>query len=227
MTELLRENSNLIAVLTGWIAGCFIVYRQRDVLKLRGALPCALTAALFSALSVLSAMLFAGIEGLLGGQGFSLGAVSLYGCFFICPLMLRILAKAGRRAYADVMDVYALYAVPSLFLMRCNCLISGCCSGRQIPGTLMHWPTREAEMVFYAIVFALLLKREKGRVRGTQFPYLTALYGTFRFVCEWFRVSGSGTYLHLAHAWSLVAAFAGYSLYTELNRQKKHTVQRG
>jgi len=226
MMTLIRDNSKWIALFIGWAAGCIIVSRRKGLAGLRNEAQSAFLAMALSLLSVLSAMLFASFEGVLGGSpGF--GAISLYGCFFFCPVFLWIGAKAFKRDYGSVMDLYAVYAVPSMFLMRCNCLISGCCSGRQIPGTALHWPTREAELVFYAAVMAVLHKREaRGYSKGTQFPLLTALYGAFRFVNEWVRVSDSGTWLHMAHLWSVIAAFAGYSLYTELNKNKRISILR-
>lgn len=169
-------------------------------------------------------MLFAGIENLISGEGFRFSAISTYGVYFICPFFLLAFAKIGRREIRGLFDVFALYAMPSLFLIRCNCLMAGCCGGTEIPGTNLHWPTREAEMLFYIFMLFFLIRREKnGAVRGTAFPLLMICYGGFRFVEEWFRdLPGAGT-IHLAHLWSLIAIAAGCSIYFELKtHEEKH-----
>lgn len=218
--DLLRENSKNIALTLCWIWGTVVCFHGRRILKLRSFFPCVFISFAVTLISVFATMIFAYIEGLAGGIRVAFGATYLYGIYFISPLILWILSKVTLRNYAEVMDLYAVYAVPCLFLLRCNCLIAGCCMGRQISGSTLHWPTREIELVFYAIVFMLLIKRKDHCVEGTQFPLLMALYGPFRFVIEWFRVSDYETWLHPAHIWSVIAAFGGFALYTELNKTR-------
>lgn len=166
-------------------------------------------------------MLFAGIESLIAGEGFRFGAISTYGVYFICPVLLIFAAKICQKDIRSVFDVFALYAMPSLFLIRCNCLLSGCCGGTEIPGTGLHWPTREAEMLFYVFMLIFLIRREKnGALKGTAFPLLMIFYGGFRFIEEWFRAASGAGMIHLAHLWSLIAIAIGCSVYFELKAGK-------
>lgn len=220
MAEFLTSYGKYLAVLLGVLAGFPLVWRRRDSLGLKRPWQIVLICAAFSVFSVLSAILFAALESLLGGQSPSFGAISTYGVYLICPFLVLLLSKALKRNPRSVFDAYAFYALPSLFLLRCNCLWSGCCGGRFIPGSgSLHWPTREAEMIFYAAMLLLLLFRERrGVPPGTAFPVLMFSYGAFRFVEEWFR-EGSGTSLvHLAHLWSIIALVVGLGFYLELNK---------
>lgn len=225
MPEWFYDNSKYFAVVLGLLAG-FPLVRQRcsrlDLTDWPGG--AVLLCAAFSVFSVISAILFAILEQALRGETISIGAISTYGVYFICPVMILLLSRLlhwdGRR----MLDIYALYALPSLFLLRINCLICGCCGGRPIGNTGLYWFTREAEMVFYAVVMIVLLRREKrGVAPGTAFPLLMASYGVFRFVEEWFR-TGDG-WLHLAHGWSVIAVIIGLGLYFEW-KQKGAQVKR-
>lgn len=219
MPEQFLGYSKYFMVLLGWLAGAPLVWTRRGRLGLERPWQAALTGLGFSCASVASALLFASLEGLLRGNGFRFGAISTYGVYFIAPALLALLARGAGMDAGSLFDVFALYALPSLFLLRINCLISGCCGGRAIGNTGLHWPTRQAEMVFYAVMLLALLRREKaGAAKGTAFPLLTASYGVFRFVEEWFRAGDGPGLIHLAHGWSLAAAVLGFGLYFELCR---------
>lgn len=219
--EFLLDNSKYAAILLGFLLGLPLVWNRRQKLRFHSVGQAALLCLAFSVCSVLSALLFATLEGLISGDGFHFGAISTYGVYFICPPLLLLLGRVTGIDRKQEMDAFALYALPSLFFLRINCLISGCCGGRPIGATGLNWPTREAEMVFYAVMLLVLLRREKtGAPPGTAFPLLMAAYGTFRFVVEWFR-TGEGNYLlHLAHGWSVAAVIIGLGLYFERNGAK-------
>lgn len=219
MAEFLASNGKYLAVLLGIAAGFALVWRKREALKLKRPWQITLVCLIFSAFSVLSAILFAALESLIGGQAPSFGAISTYGIYLICPFLLFLSAKAAKRDLKTVFDTYALYAMPSLFLLRCNCLQSGCCGGRPILGSELRWPTREAEMIFYVAMLLLLLRRERrGAPPGTAFPLLMFSYGAFRFVEEWFREGSGASFVHLAHLWSVIALIVGLGLFLELSK---------
>lgn len=223
MLELIENHGLILCALLGVLSGIPLMWNRRERLMLKNPFQAVLSCITVCAICVASAMLFATMEGLISGEGLSFGAISTYGVYFFCPLFLILLAWVFKRDARYWLDVYALCAMPTLFLLRCNCLLTGCCGGRVIPGTDLHWPTREAEMVFYVVMLLVLLRREKrGAAPGTGFPLLMAAYGTFRFIEEWFR-AGDGMYLiHLAHAWSLAAIVIGFGFYYELkNRENK------
>lgn len=207
-----------VMLFLGVLVGIPFIWRQREQLGLKRPWQALLLCLGFSAGSMLSAMIFASLEELLSGNGFGFGAISTYGVYFFCSPAVYFAAKRVKRDGWRWMDMFAVYALPSLFLMRINCLLNGCCGGRAIGDTGLHWPTRQAEMIFYAIMFLILLRREKaGAQNGTAFPLLAAAYGAFRFIEEWFRDHSGGSLIHLAHIWSLMAVIIGLGLYFELN----------
>ena len=228
MWEILQRYVKYIAVAFGVIIGCLLMWKRREQLGIRTPLQTVVSCVTLCALSVLATKIFATMEFLISGKGFSFGATSTYGVYFVCPPVLLLLTKALKWNVKNWFDVYALCIAPTVFFLRINCLISGCCGGRPIGSTGLHWPTREAEMVFYTVMLLVLLRREKQDAPpGTAFPLLMAAYGAFRFIEEWFREADGTSLLHLAHGWSLVACVIGLGLYFELSKNGKRGKARG
>lgn len=151
------------------------------------------------------------------------GNMSLFGGVFLMPAAYFAGAKIFKRPPADVFDVFSICMIFTLLCARINCIISGCCAGRYIAGTHWRWPTREAEIVFYIVLLAVLIRQiRSGRSRGLIYPLYMSAYGAFRFIDECFRTSDSGHFFHLAHIWALISLFAGLSIYySEKEKQKK------
>lgn len=220
MPAYIIDNAKYIAVFLGFLVGAPLAVRRREKLGLHRSWQAVLICLMFSVFSVLSAIVFAGFESLLDGNGFVFDAISTYGIYFICPFLIILTAKAFKLDTGKLMDVYALYAPVSLFFLRINCLISDCCGGVQIGHTGLFWPTRQLEMVFYVLIFLWLLHREKkGAFVGTAFPLFMTSYGVFRFIVEWVRETEESTAFHLAHWWSLAAFIIGISIYSELSNK--------
>ena len=221
MLDMILDHSKYIALFLGLAAGFPLMWRRRERLGFQTWWQILFLCLFFTTASVLSALLFASFERLVTGGGLAFGAISTYGVYFFCPLFLFLAAKASRVGIRDGFDLYAIYALPSLFFLRINCLISGCCGGTHIPGTELHWPTRQAEMLFYAAMLLVFLRREKrGAAAGQNFPLLMAAYGCFRFVEEWVRETSGSSALHLAHLWSVLAAALGLSICIELQSRR-------
>ena len=94
-------------------------------------------------------------ESLLGGGIVFYGALigGIIGAF-----IGSVIAKDDLRDYMDII-------VPVIPLGhaigRIGCFFAGCCYGRQIPGTQLRWPTREAELVYYVIILSCFLYRSE------------------------------------------------------------------
>lgn len=219
--EVIGEYGKYIAILAGLISGLPLVWQRREKLAVKSAAGSLAVCIMFSAFSVLSALLFGCLESVISGNGMTFSAISTYGIYSICPLLILLVCRFTGKEAKAVFDVYALYALPSLFFLRINCMAAGCCGGRQIGLTELHWPTRQAEMIFYLIMFVILLKREHKTKAGTAFPLLTGAYGIFRFFCEWLREADTGSLVHLAHGWSCLAAVIGLGIYFELANEDK------
>lgn len=216
LTDFLRENAMYLFVAAGLLAGVPVVWFFRERIGVRSWGGVTALCVIYSVSSVISAMLFAQLENLISTGNISgLGAISTYGIYLIGPFILMAAGKILRLKTAGVMDVFALYAMPSLFLMRCHCLVAGCCFGLPMYDTGFKWPTRESEMVFYIVMFIVLwLMLRKNKIPGQLFPLLMISYGCFRFINQWFRDTGT-TGLHMSHIWSILCAIIGLSLLLE------------
>lgn len=207
----------------------FWMFMQRDRLQLRiGWI--LLLSPLHVVVGVLCVKVFAALE-TFSPAGFR--KMSLFGAIFLLPLFYLAGAKLTRRRTADVFDVFT---IPTVFTLACasvNCIVSGCCLGRIISGTRHRWPTREAELVFYAILIPLLILRGRRKdSEGTLWPVYMTAYGAFRFLIEFFRESETNTLFHLSHLWAIVCLLIGVSALLEMNRQRNqmshefHTIHR-
>lgn len=152
------------------------------------------------------------------------GNMSLFGAVFLLPLFYWIGAQLTKRDVKAVFDVFTIPMVFTLACARVNCLLSGCCLGRQIPGSSMRYPTREAELLYYALLLLwLVYQTGKHRTDGRLYPVYMASYGLFRFVTEFFRASASGTFLHLSHLWAALCFLTGLSILLESQRKTRRS----
>lgn len=208
-----------IFVLLGLLLGVPVVWKFREKAG-TGKGGAVLLCVLYSVCSVIAAMLFAHLESLISsGEGANGGAISTYGIYFFGSLMMFGIAKGMKWKTAGVMDLYALYAMPSFFMLRINCLRAGCCGGLPMFDTGLNWPTRETELIFYAVMFVIFLQLlRKDKRQGQLFPILMVSYGCFRFVNQWFRDDGTAGF-HMSHGWSILCAVIGVSLLLELRAQ--------
>ena len=192
------------------------VYLQRRRLSLR--LPWVLLlSVLHVAVGVACVKAFAILE---AGSLSAAGNMSLFGAVFFLPLFYWLGAKLGKRQPAAVFDVFVVPMVFTLACARVNCLFSGCCLGRQIPGTALRWPTRELELIFYAVLLTyFILRTRRGNTAGRLYPIYMTAYGLFRLVTEFFRQSESGSLLHLSHLWAALCFLTGLSVWLELRRR--------
>ena len=85
----------------------------------------------------------------------------------------------------------------------------------------MRFPTREAEIVFYLILLAVLCPRIwKERLQGRAYPVYMMCYGAFRFIIEFFREADSAGLFHRAHLWAMITLLLGASIYAEMKTTK-------
>ncbi len=219
MIGFLTDNLKYTAVFIGFLLGLPAVRASVRREKHHAVPSDALLCFIFSVFSVLSVLLFASLESLIGGKGFKFGAVSTYGVYFLAPLFLLLVYRKDR---SYVFDCFAVYVPVSLILQRIRCIVSGCCYGKIINAEGFRWPVREAEIVFYAVMLFLLIHlRRKGsrKTRGDLFPLLMTAYGAVRFFIEFLRGDNGSGLFHIAHLWSLLAAAIGLSIYIEIRNR--------
>jgi len=157
--------------------------------------------------------------------------MSLYGAVFFLPAVYFAFAKLTKRSVADVFDVFTVCTVITLLCARFNCILAGCCLGTVIPGFPdLRFPTREAEIVFYIVLYMILWKKVgKPKYSGLIYPIYMISYGVFRFVVEFFRESPHpivGAF-HISHIWSIVAIVAGCFAYYCISHQTKNPKKTG
>ena len=220
--------------IAGWISGhtltvllavgtvftCLWLLRFRR--PLRVSVPAAIALALvYTLYAVLAVSLFAIIERM--ADPASVGNMSLFGGVFLMPLAYYAAAKLSKCSVSQMFDICTVCQVFTLFCARFNCILAGCCRGMVIPGTDgLRWPTRELELVFYAVLLLVLARRVlAGKSRGLSYPIYMMAYGVFRFIVETFRESSSQSLFHIAHLWALVSLCVGASFYFQLHTKKK------
>lgn len=204
----------------GLLAVLPIIWIHRQKAEVHTKWEYALLCVLYSALNIVATILFAHVESLIAhGSLANRGAMSSYGFYFFGPLMMIVVSRLMKWNPRGVMDIYALCGIPTFVVLRFNCLRSGCCGGIFLDGIGVYFPTREAEIVFYIIMFFVLWRMlRKNAVPGQLFPLLMTCYGTFRFVNQWFRQTETAGW-NIAHTWSVLCVFIGLSLFFEIRAQ--------
>ena len=172
---------------------------------------------LHTAIGVICVKLFAFLESGIDGM-------SLYGAIFFLPVVYYIVSKLTKRNVSDVFDIFSICTAVTLLFSRFNCLMADCCQGLVIPGTdSVRFPTREAEILFYIVLYIVLRKKVcKRKYSGKIYPYYMVSYGVFRFIAEFFRVSEiTFGWFHISHLWSLLAIAIGATAIYFINRNNK------
>lgn len=180
-----------------------------------------LTAIFHTIYGVFTVKVFAVMEGF--GESGAIGNMSLFGGVFFMPLFYWAGAKLFGRSVSEVFDSLTICMVFTVMCARINCIFAGCCFGSPIPGMGgLRWPTRELEIVFYAVLLVLLGSRVlAGKSYGEIYPIYMISYGVFRFVIEGFRFHSGDSLIHLAHIWALLALGLGLSIYAEIQNKRK------
>jgi prolipoprotein diacylglyceryltransferase len=169
------------------------------------------------ALALVFAMLFARLEGE--------GNMSLYGGLFFLPITYIIGALVTKRKVRDVVDVFAVCTLITVFFARLNCLIAGCCLGKCIGETAMRWPHREVELILYAILLEVFIYRcRKKKNHGELYPVYMISYGTLRFITEFLRESTQTSTFHRAHYWSIICVVIGVAALIIINHKYRKEV---
>ncbi len=199
----------LLILLIGAVSMCVLIAWQMKWYSIRPWKSVAVTIALI-------------LSGLFGSEvwyfveNLHFGGRSFYGAVFLSPLVFYPIAKLLRIPYGETMDFVAPAGCLTLALVKIQCLRDGCCEGivLGVDENLLCilFPSQIVEMIaFLLISVTLFVMAHNPKNRKQIFLWFLVLYGSARFVLDFFR-SHTGIYalgLSAGSFWSLIAFLIG------------------
>jgi len=138
-----------------------------------------------------------------------------FGAVFFVPIVFIVFSKLIKIPYGDLLDLCAPAECIMLVLMKYQCLINGCCSGRMLyltpEGVAVMFPSQLVELInAVVLMLVLMVMALSQKWRGKIYPWYLIIYGCTRFVLNWFRFTSPLLMgLPAGNLWSLVAIFIG------------------
>ncbi|MCR5042090.1 MAG: prolipoprotein diacylglyceryl transferase [Clostridia bacterium] len=122
----------------------------------------------------------------------SWGNISYYGSVFFVPVLMLPFSMIIKYSYTLLMDYCAPCGIAAIAVGKFHCFLNGCCGGRVLwqnsMGEDVVFPSQLTEMAVAAVILAVLLLLErKGRHVGKLYPLFLIMYGSTRFVLNYFR----------------------------------------
>ena len=159
-----------------------------------------------------------------------IGGTSFYGAVFVVPILFVLVSKLFQIPYGDIMDLCAPAECAMLAVMKVQCLISGCCGGKEIYfsglDVTIRFPSQIAELINALLICGILMAlAAKQKRRGELYILYMLIYGGTRLILNQFREAQSAFLFGLAPGtvWSLLSIIVGVvCLITKkkLNEQK-------
>lgn len=141
---------------------------------------------------------------------------SLYGAVFLAPLAYLPLSLILRIPYTQCLDFCAPPACALLSVVKWQCLRDGCCGGMILgvdkDQNYIMFPSQIVESVAFLLVAIIPFCMAKDpKYRGKIYPWSLVLYGSSRFVLNFFReISEPYAFgLSAGSFWSLIALAIG------------------
>lgn len=156
-----------------------------------------------------------------------IGGISFFGAVFLMPVAFYFAPRIFREPFGDLMDMFAPGICMMLAVMKVQCLLSGCCRGRElhIGDMVMQFPSQLAEMVNGLVLMAILLTLAMCRKgKGKLYPLFMILYGCTRFVLQIFReewVTHTGVLPTYGTIWSVLAVIIGAVWLWKMHKKEK------
>ena len=157
-----------------------------------------------------------------------LGGISFFGAVFLVPILFVLISKLLRIPYKQIIDLCAPAECIMLVIMKYQCLNTGCCGGRILfetaSGEIIRFPSQMVELINALILcVVLMILSYKPKYRGSIYPWYLVLYGTSRFILNFFRdVWGEGT-IPYGTIWSIVSVIIGTIWLIILKKRKECT----
>ncbi len=161
--------------------------------------------------------------------------MSYYGGILLMPISCILLAWLLHIPYRDMMDMCGASAGGMLAVMRLQCVYFGCCKGIEMTlgsGKTFAFPSPVVELITVLILMFIILwiGKEHQKYKGKLFPIYLILYGSTRFILNWFR-SGNQPFVWIlppGNFWSIVAMLiGGVWLYVMARMSAKQSADKG
>lgn len=139
------------------------------------------------------------------------GGTSFFGALLFVPLLMLpvVLLKIP---YGTLMDLCAPAECIMLAVLKIDCLIHNCCSGRYIQALGINFPSQLVEMAVILLIMVALLRIEKtGKKKNKLYGYYLIFYGFTRFFLNFLReaLTVFVWILPPGNFWSIIAVIAG------------------
>ena len=158
---------------------------------------------------------------------------SFYGAVLFFPIVLFPLSLLFRIKLNKLLDYETISGLSVLIWYKLNCYISGCCGGKVLyykaGGVPAYFPSQIVEMIVaILIILSLLLFEKKGLFKNCLYPLFLIMYGTTRFILNYYRWETDEFVLGLTAGafWSIVSVIIGviwiisYFFYNYLQTRK-------
>lgn len=152
-----------------------------------------------------------------------IGGTSFFGAVLFVPILFLPVFKLLRIPYGILMDLCAPAECAMLIVMKIQCVLNGCCGGRQISfmGNEMIFPSQIAELItaFLILIFLMAMAKNKNN-REIIYPMYMLVYGVLRFILNIFREDWIKTemFIPFGNIWSLVAIIVGITWIAALKK---------
>lgn len=145
------------------------------------------------------------------------GGRSFFGAVLFLPLIFALASKILRIEYPLLTDLIAPSGLSMFAINKFNCYVAGCCGGRLLgfspEGIPQRFPSQLVEMITaIAIVAILLLIEWKSCLKGMLYPIGLILYGTTRFLLNFYREEWAkydGGLIPFGTIWSVLSVMIG------------------
>lgn len=160
------------------------------------------------------------------------GGLSFFGAVFLVPFWFLPISLLLRLPYRALLDITAPAICIMLALMKVECLLTGCCKGRALyetaAGQVVRFPSQIVELCGALLLLViLLLLIFQNKQRGRIYPWFMILYGTTRFVLNWFRETEPFIWkLSFGVFWSLISIFLGVCLLVAFSKKDNRCKKR-
>jgi len=154
---------------------------------------------------------------------------SFYGAVFFEPLIMILIGFLLGIKSSDMFDLGATSACISLFFLKIQCKITGCCYGkilRYLPnGRPIRFPSQIIEMMNgIVLLFVMLYIYKNKNERGYSYAWFMFLYGISRFILNLFRDTEPFVLNMSAGCfWSIISVIIGGTvLYLKKAKEKRY-----